>query len=139
MRTVSAQRHESAKMAVQRHSRKINERPHDEYHKEKVLNPGNEIFVKSTKNPAFNVFYRIVEAQSKAGGWRVPENELNGLALWGGFPGGWAGRTMFRHNTQKGYFVLVLALSSVIHLGLADWLFFPVNRGCLRIKYGDEV
>jgi uncharacterized membrane protein YsdA (DUF1294 family) len=58
------------------------------------------------------------------GGWRVPEIVLHGLVLLGGFPGGWAGRSMFRHKTQKRFFLFVLAVSTAIHLGLGCWLIF---------------
>ena len=64
------------------------------------------------------LLYGFDKAQSKMGGWRVPEAVLHVLALSGGFPGGWAGRSMFRHKTKKGYFVVVLAVSTAIHLGL---------------------
>ena len=64
------------------------------------------------------LLYGFDKAQSKNGGWRVPEVVLHGLALTGGFPGGWAGRSVFRHKTKKGIFVFVLAVSTVIHLGL---------------------
>ncbi len=70
------------------------------------------------------ILYGFDKAQSKKGGWRVPEVVLHGLALSGGFIGGWFGRSMFRHKTKKGVFVFVLAVSTVIHLGLAYWLFF---------------
>jgi len=70
------------------------------------------------------LLYGFDKAQYKMGGWRVPEVVLHGLALSGGFPGGWAGRSMFRHKTKKGLFVFVLAVSTAIHLGLGFWLFF---------------
>jgi uncharacterized membrane protein YsdA (DUF1294 family) len=70
------------------------------------------------------LLYGIDKAQSKIKGWRVPEVVLHGLALLGGFPGGWIGRSLFRHKTQKGVFVFVLSLSTIIHLGLAYLLFF---------------
>jgi uncharacterized membrane protein YsdA (DUF1294 family) len=69
------------------------------------------------------LLYGFDKAQSKKGGWRVPEIVLHGLALAGGFPGGWAGRSVFRHKTKKGIFEFVLAVSTVIHLGLVYWLF----------------
>ncbi len=53
------------------------------------------------------LLYGLDKAQSKNGGWRVPEVVLHGLALAGGFPGGWAGRSIFRHKTKKGIFVFV--------------------------------
>ena len=69
------------------------------------------------------LLYGLDKAQSKNGGWRVPEVVLHGLALAGGFPGGWAGRSIFRHKTKKGIFVFVLVVSTAIHLGLVYWLF----------------
>ena len=70
------------------------------------------------------LLYGFDKARSKNGGWRVPEIVLHGLALAGGFPGGWAGRSVFRHKTKKGIFVFVLAVSTVIHLVLVYWLLF---------------
>ena len=69
------------------------------------------------------LFYGFDKGQAKAGGWRIPEFVLHGLALLGGFPGGWAGRSIFRHKTQKGFFTFILIISTAIHLGLAYWLF----------------
>jgi uncharacterized membrane protein YsdA (DUF1294 family) len=69
------------------------------------------------------LLYGFDKAQSKNGGWRVPEVVLHGLALAGGFPGGWAGRSIFRHKTKKGIFVFVLVVSTALHLGLVYWLF----------------
>jgi uncharacterized membrane protein YsdA (DUF1294 family) len=68
------------------------------------------------------LIYGFDKAQAKAGGWRIPEVFLHGLALSGGFPGGWAGRSLFRHKTRKGFFVFVLVVSTVVHLGLLYWL-----------------
>ncbi|MFC2039123.1 DUF1294 domain-containing protein [Chloroflexota bacterium] len=70
------------------------------------------------------ILYGYDKAQARKGGWRVKEKALHGLALIGGFPGGWAGRSVFRHKTKKRFFLFVLVISTVIHLGLAYWLFF---------------
>jgi uncharacterized membrane protein YsdA (DUF1294 family) len=70
------------------------------------------------------LLYGFDKARSKNGGWRVPEIVLHGLALAGGFTGGWAGRSVFRHKTKKGMFVFVLTVSTALHLGLVYWLFF---------------
>jgi uncharacterized membrane protein YsdA (DUF1294 family) len=69
------------------------------------------------------LLYGYDKAQSKNGGWRVPEIVLHLLALAGGFPGGWLGRSVFRHKTKKAIFVLVLVVSTALHLGLVYWLF----------------
>jgi uncharacterized membrane protein YsdA (DUF1294 family) len=68
--------------------------------------------------------YGFDKSQAKKGGQRVPEFTLHVLALAGGFPGGWLGRLVFRHKTQKWFFTFVLATSFLIHLGLVYWLFF---------------
>lgn len=50
--------------------------------------------------------------------YRVPEVTLNLLALAGGFPGAWVGRSMFEHKTNlkrhKDMFA-ILILSTVLH------------------------
>jgi uncharacterized membrane protein YsdA (DUF1294 family) len=70
------------------------------------------------------LLYGYDKAQSKMGGRRVPEIVLHGFALLGGFPGGWAGRSVFRHKTKKGIFLFVLTVSTLFHLGLGCLLFF---------------
>jgi len=70
------------------------------------------------------LLYGFDKAQAKMHGWRIPEVVLHGMALSGGFVGGWIGRSLFRHKTQKGIFVFVLVVSTAIHLGLGYWLFF---------------
>jgi uncharacterized membrane protein YsdA (DUF1294 family) len=69
------------------------------------------------------LLYGLDKARSKSGGWRIPEITLHWLALAGGFPGGWAGRSLFHHKTKKGIFVFILAVSTLLHLCLAYWLF----------------
>jgi uncharacterized membrane protein YsdA (DUF1294 family) len=70
------------------------------------------------------LLYGFDKAQSQKHGWRVPEVVFHGLALSGGFPGGWAGCLIFRHKTRKGFFVFVLVVSTVINLGLWYWFIF---------------
>ena len=69
------------------------------------------------------LLYGLDKAQAKRGGRRVPEAALHWLALLGGFPGGWLGRSLFRHKTQKGIFTFVLTVGTAIHLALVYWLF----------------
>jgi uncharacterized membrane protein YsdA (DUF1294 family) len=73
------------------------------------------------------IIYGIDKAQAKSGCWRTPEMVLHLLALAGGFPGGWLGRSVFHHKTQKGFFTFVLVISTLLHLGLAYWLFFTLK------------
>ena len=70
------------------------------------------------------LFYGFDKALSKKGGWRIPEAVLHWMVLLGGFPGGWLGRSLFRHKTKKGVFTFVLIISTAIHLALIYWLFF---------------
>jgi uncharacterized membrane protein YsdA (DUF1294 family) len=67
--------------------------------------------------------YGYDKTQAKLGGWRVPEVVLHGLALAGGFWGGWLGRWVFRHKTQKPEFTVVLVVSTILYVGLAIYLF----------------
>jgi uncharacterized membrane protein YsdA (DUF1294 family) len=68
------------------------------------------------------IWYGFDKAQSKGGGLRVPEIILQLLALAGGFPGGWLGMVVFHHKTKHSSFVVVLVLSTLLHLGLAPTL-----------------
>jgi uncharacterized membrane protein YsdA (DUF1294 family) len=69
------------------------------------------------------LMYGYDKSQAQQGGWRVPEIVLHGLALAGGFLGGWLGRAVFRHKTRKPVFTVVLAISTVLYLGLAYFLY----------------
>jgi uncharacterized membrane protein YsdA (DUF1294 family) len=69
------------------------------------------------------MLYGFDKTQSIKRGWRVPEAVLHVLALSGGFPGGWVGRSVFRHKTKKGFFLFILIISSLIHIALI-YLFF---------------
>jgi uncharacterized membrane protein YsdA (DUF1294 family) len=69
------------------------------------------------------LLYGYDKAQAKIGGTRVPEVVLHGLALLGGFVGGWLGRFAFHHKTRKMSFTIVLTIATVLHLGLIILLF----------------
>jgi len=70
------------------------------------------------------IVYGFDKSRARNSGRRVPEKVLHWLALAGGFPGGWAGRAVFRHKTQKAFFTFVLGISTLIHLGFIYLLFF---------------
>ena len=70
------------------------------------------------------IFYGYDKYQAKRNGRRVPEKYLHWMALAGGFPGGWLGRSVFRHKIRKGVFLFFLMISTLIHLGFAGWVFF---------------
>ena len=69
------------------------------------------------------ILYGFDKARAKSNGWRVPEYVLHGWALIGGFAGGWAGRAVFHHKTQKGLFTFILTVSTLMHLGLIYLIF----------------
>ncbi len=70
--------------------------------------------------PAF-AMYGIDKRQAQAGGWRVPEAILHGLALIGGVLGAWLGRAFFHHKTQKPIFTFVLVVASILWGAIAIW------------------
>jgi uncharacterized membrane protein YsdA (DUF1294 family) len=64
------------------------------------------------------IFYGFDKDRAKRKGARVPENALHLLALAGGFMGGWVGRGLFHHKTQKPMFTLILVVSTMGHAGI---------------------
>ena len=67
--------------------------------------------------------YGYDKTEARVGGGRVPEIVLHGMALAGGFLGGWAGMFVFRHKTQKPVFKVVLAVATILHLVLIYFVF----------------
>lgn len=71
---------------------------------------------------ALFVLYGLDKLEAKRRGRearnRVPENLLHLLALLGGYLGGWAGMFIFWHKIRKPLFPIVLAASTVLHIGL---------------------
>jgi uncharacterized membrane protein YsdA (DUF1294 family) len=57
---------------------------------------------------------------------RVPERTLHFCSLVGGFAGGWLGRVVFRHKTQKPIFAVILAVATIVHCVLGFWLLKPL-------------
>ena len=45
--------------------------------------------------------FGIDKARAEQGAWRISEDTLLGLAFFGGTPGAYAGRALFRHKTRK--------------------------------------
>jgi len=79
----------------------------------------------SAVNVVTFILYGYDKTQAKIGGTRVPEIVLHGLALAGGFLGGWLGRWIFHHKTRKPIFTLILTFSTVLYAGIAiNILFF---------------
>lgn len=53
-----------------------------------------------------------------AGGRRIPERTLHLLALFGGWPGAFAGQQIFRHKTRKLPFQIAYWTTVAIHLAV---------------------
>jgi uncharacterized membrane protein YsdA (DUF1294 family) len=64
----------------------------------------------------FGLDKRLAESGSR----RIPERSLLAMAFWGGTPGAYAGRHVFRHKTRKQPFsndLFTIALLQVVALG----------------------
>lgn len=55
--------------------------------------------------------------RAQAGVRRIPENDLLGLALFGGSPGALLARRLFRHKTRKEPFSTYLLLIVALQIG----------------------
>ncbi len=60
--------------------------------------------------------YGYDKSKAEKGRSRIPEKALHLWSLLGGFIGGLAGMYFFRHKTRKPHFLLVIAVSAVLHL-----------------------
>lgn len=66
--------------------------------------------------------YGIDKRRAQSNQWRIPESQLQSLALCFGFPGALVGRRFFRHKLHKQKFALVLYAIAVLHvLGWTVW------------------
>ena len=68
--------------------------------------------------------YGLDKRAARASSLRTPELVLHGLALIGGFPGGWAGRAAFRHKTRHPAFLVVLTVSTALWTAAGVWWLF---------------
>ncbi len=67
-------------------------------------------------------YYGFDKGRARAGGRRVPEVVLHGLALAGGSLGAWLAMRTFRHKTVKGKFRLVFWVIVAFQLLLVAWI-----------------
>ena len=90
-----------------------------------LLSPANLATALIAVNFAAFAAFGIDKAKAEAGAWRVSEEALLWLALLGGTPGAYAGRSAFRHKTRKQPFnsqLFSIALLQVLGLGgLLGW------------------
>ncbi len=66
-----------------------------------ILTPANIVTAIIVLNFAAFAAFGIDKAKAERGAWRVSESTLLWLALFGGSPGAYAGRRLFRHKTRK--------------------------------------
>jgi len=76
------------------------------------------------------VMYAFDKSASRSGRWRVPENSLHTLTLFGGWPGAMLGQGILRHKTVKQPFRFIFWLTVAINCAATFWFLFPelVNR-----------
>lgn len=71
--------------------------------------------------------FGIDKALAEAGRWRIRERTLLALALFGGTPGAYAGRSLFRHKTRKQPFndnLAAIVFVQVIVAGATGWMVY---------------
>ena len=66
--------------------------------------------------------FGIDKARAEAGAWRVSEGTLLRLAFFGGTPGAYAGRALFRHKTRKQPFRTAYWLTVVANCCVIAWM-----------------
>jgi uncharacterized membrane protein YsdA (DUF1294 family) len=91
-----------------------------------LLTPANVATYAIVINTAAFVAFGIDKMLAEAGAWRISEASLLALALFGGSPGAYAGRWIFRHKTRKQPFSN--ALRGVVALQVAAVVTFLVWR-----------
>lgn len=69
-----------------------------------LLNPANIACAVMILNIWTFMLFGIDKIRAQNRSWRVAETTLLGLAIIGGSPGAYAGRTLFRHKTRKASF-----------------------------------
>ncbi|AOL93611.1 DUF1294 domain-containing protein [Porphyrobacter sp. LM 6] len=60
--------------------------------------------------------FGIDKARAETGAWRISEGTLLRLAVFGGTPGAYAGRAVFRHKTRKQPFCSNLHAITVLQI-----------------------
>jgi uncharacterized membrane protein YsdA (DUF1294 family) len=87
------------------------------------LTPANIATALIAINFAAFAAFGIDKARAERGAWRVAEGTLLRLALFGGTPGAYAGRALFRHKTRKqpfsGQLHAIAGLQACAAIGLA--------------------
>ncbi len=69
--------------------------------------------------------YAFDKSAAKNKQWRVSENNLHALALFGGWPGAILGQRVLRHKTVKQPFRFIFWLTVLVNCMLLFWFLFP--------------
>ena len=64
------------------------------------------------------ILYYSDKQKAKKNKWRIPEKVLLGASFLGGAIGGSIAMSVFRHKNKHWYFVVINALSLIIHIVL---------------------
>jgi uncharacterized membrane protein YsdA (DUF1294 family) len=64
------------------------------------------------------------KVSARGGHWRTQESTLNGLALLGGWPGGWIAQYAWRHKSRKTSFQVEFWSAALVNVGVLVFLVF---------------
>ena len=68
--------------------------------------------------------YGYDKRAARLGRWRVRESTLQGLALFGGWPGALLGQGIFRHKRRKRGFMALFGFICALHVAVWAWIMF---------------
>ncbi|MEX1056614.1 MAG: DUF1294 domain-containing protein [Natronospirillum sp.] len=76
--------------------------------------------------------YALDKDAAQNGRWRIAENSLHLLALFGGWPGARIAQHRFRHKTQKTAFRRLFWVTVALNLAGLAWLMTPEGSAALN-------
>lgn len=68
------------------------------------------------------MLYGWDKVSARGGHWRTQESTLNGLALLGGWPGGWIAQHAWRHKSRKASFQSAFWSATLVNVGVLVFL-----------------
>lgn len=68
------------------------------------------------------MLYGWDKVSARGGHWRTEESTLNGLALLGGWPGGWIAQHAWRHKSRKASFQAAFWSAVLVNVGVFAFL-----------------
>jgi uncharacterized membrane protein YsdA (DUF1294 family)/cold shock CspA family protein len=82
------------------------------------------------------VVYALDKTAARKGTWRISENTLHTLALFGGWPGAIVAQQKLRHKSKKQSFRTVFWLTVLINCGAFAWALTPDGAIILQSLLG---